>query len=134
MIHDIPTRLDKGIDDGTILTLPIFIAVRSGRSIAVNTVIDAGADVAIQAKSNLPSLQKDFVSSLDVAIHKHKIAVIEALLERGAGPIPHISEWPTHGRTYNYLRGVLSEESGVELPLLRDFKRLSITERKAIKY
>jgi hypothetical protein len=102
--------------------------------IAVNTVIDAGADVAIQVKSNFPSLQMDVVSPLDVAIHKHKIAVIEALLERGAGPIPHISEWPTHGRTYDYLRRVLSEEGGVELPSLRNFKRLSITEQKAIKY
>tara|TARA_R110002003_G_scaffold103_2_gene8112 strand:+ start:2370 stop:3473 length:1104 start_codon:yes stop_codon:yes gene_type:complete len=135
MIHDALTRLGNDLDKGGILTLPIFVAVRSARAVAVKAVLDAGADPNITAPSNIRSLNKDRLTPVDVAIHKHSIPVIDVLVKRGNVTLPHISEWPTHHRTYNHLRNIVNKNTGAKLPELRSFSawatvsvRLSSTE------
>jgi hypothetical protein len=134
MIHDALTRLGNDLDKGGILALPIFVAVRSARAVAVKAVLDAGADPNITAPSNIRSLNKDRLTPVDVAIHKHSIPVIDVLVKHGNVTLPHISEWPTHHRTYNHLRNIVNKNTGAKLPELRSFKRLGDGQRKAIKY
>lgn len=134
MIQEVLNRLGVDVDSGSILTLPIFVAVRSERAVAVNAVLTAGADPNITAPSNMRSLNKDRLAPIDVAIHRHLIPVIEALVQFGNVALPHISEWPTHSRTYNHLRNIVMEKTGAKLPVLSSFKRLSNAQRKAYKY
>lgn len=102
MIKEVLKHANKNINNGTILTLPIFIAVRSGRTAAINGVIDAGADPKVIADSNMGSVKKDRLTPFEYAMHRNSPSMVEALLQRGGGPIPHISEWTTHQRTYNF--------------------------------
>ncbi|KAF2824859.1 hypothetical protein CC86DRAFT_420173 [Ophiobolus disseminans] len=126
--------LGKDINEGTILALPIFVAVRSEHVAAVNTILDAGADVNITAQSNILSLKKENLTPLDVAIYKHSIPVIEALLNRGATPMPDFADWPTHARTYNFLRGHVMKISKKRVPTLKQFKWMDRAERQAFLF
>lgn len=132
MIRDVTNRMGKDINTGTILTLPIFIAVRCGTPATVESVLDAGADVGIKARSNIPSLTKSYLTPLDVAIYHHQDGIVDVLLKRGAGPLPHITEWPQHHRTFNYLRRIVSKDSGIDLPTLKQFRALTLEKRKSI--
>ncbi|KAH7070675.1 hypothetical protein BKA63DRAFT_535683 [Paraphoma chrysanthemicola] len=134
MIGDVLTRLGTDPNNGGILSLPIFVAVRSGRETAIKAVIDAGADPNITAPSHIPSLSIGRVSPMDVAIHKHISAAISALVTYGNVALPHISEWPTHERTYLHLRSIVRKSLRGNLPGIRDFKCMNDSERKAIKY
>jgi hypothetical protein len=126
---------DKDINEGFILTLPIFIAVRSDSSVAVNAVLDAGDNFNITAQSNVPSLGTAHVTPLEVAIHKHSTAVINVLLNRGA-PVPTLAKWPTHARTYNVLRrhvmnGIKTKKT---VPTLKQFRVMNQEEREAYTF
>jgi hypothetical protein len=122
-IQAVLASFDNDIDDGSILTLPIFIAVRSKNPRAINAVLDAGANVDITALSNVPSLGTAHVTPLEIAIHKHGIAVINVLLNRGA-PVPTLPKWPTHARTYNCLRNYVMNgiKTKKTVPTLKQFK------------
>ncbi|KAH7392186.1 hypothetical protein DE146DRAFT_661867 [Phaeosphaeria sp. MPI-PUGE-AT-0046c] len=132
MVHEVLKHAKKDINTGTILTLPIFIAVRSGRVEAVNGVIDAGADPNVIAVSNMSSVSKRHLTALELAMHRNCPEIIDALLQRGGGPIPHISEWTTHRRTYDFLRRKVLEDTGKNLPTLKAFRRLTQEEREAL--
>ncbi|KAH7082375.1 hypothetical protein FB567DRAFT_447331 [Paraphoma chrysanthemicola] len=133
-IQAVLTHLGTGVDNGGVLTLPIFVAVRSERAVAVNAVLAAGADPNITAPSNMRSLNKDRLKPIDVAVHRHLIPIIDALVQSGNVALPHISEWPTHSRTYNHLRNIVMKKTGAKLPVLTSFKRWSDVQRKAYKY
>jgi hypothetical protein len=132
MIRDLTKRRDKDINTGSIITLPIFVAVRLGRPLTVEALIDAGADVDIEARSNIRSLSKDHLTPLDVALYHHQVGVLDVLLKHGAGPLPHIAEWPQHRRTFNELRRIVLRDSGVDLPTLKQFRALTLEKRNAI--
>ncbi|CAO2653267.1 Nn.00g026780.m01.CDS01 [Neocucurbitaria sp. VM-36] len=102
-IRAVFSRLRRGINNGTILNMPIFIAVRSGSDNAVEVMVELGADVHIKVESNIPAISKRMVSPIDVAIYRKDLHVIEYLLTEDA-VVPHVSEWPKHKTTYDYLR------------------------------
>jgi hypothetical protein len=134
-IQAVLADLDTDITEGFILTLPIFIAVRSDSSVAVNAVLDVGANVNITAQSNVPSRGTAHVTPLEVAIHKHSTAVINALLNRGA-PVPTLAKWPTHARTYNVLRRHVMKEPKTKetVPTLQQFRKRSQEDREAYTF
>ncbi|KAF1842944.1 uncharacterized protein K460DRAFT_356735 [Cucurbitaria berberidis CBS 394.84] len=126
-------HLPSDINEGSILTLPLFIAVRSRQVVAVQTVLDLGAEINILVKSNLPSIPKDLVTPIDVAIHRKELPVIQCLIENGA-KVPHISEWPEHKKTYNLLRNVEMNRSGISLPTQLQHKFMTPKELMALEY
>ncbi|KAI4694483.1 hypothetical protein J4E81_006701 [Alternaria sp. BMP 2799] len=123
----------QDVDKGTALNAPIFIAVRSGRIAAVQGCIQAGANVDLAVRSNIPTLQKDTIMPLDVAMNRNDGYIAEVLIKAGA-TIPHISQWPGTGRVYKVLRKAVSERTNVKLPDLRNFQHMSLAERKDIQY
>ncbi|KAI4937361.1 uncharacterized protein J4E92_002091 [Alternaria infectoria] len=123
----------QDVDKGTALNAPIFIAVRSGRVAAVQGCIQAGANVDLAVRSNIPTLQKDTITPLDVAMNRNDDRVADVLIKAGA-TIPHISQWPGTGRVYKVLRKAVSERTNVKLPDLRSFQHMSLAERKDIQY
>ena len=133
-IGNVLAHLGKDVDAGTIITLPIFIAVRSESALAVPAVLKAGANANITAKSNIPSLKKDLVSPLDVAVHKHNVSDVGMLLTFGATPLPDFADWPTHAGTYNFLRDHVMWETKKQVPTLKQFKWMDRAEREAFTF
>ncbi|KAI4933166.1 hypothetical protein J4E85_003570 [Alternaria conjuncta] len=123
----------EDVDKGTALNAPIFIAVRSGRVAAVQGCIQAGANVDFTVRSNIPTLHKDTITPLDVAMNRNDDRVADVLIKAGA-TIPHISQWPGTRRVYKVLRKAVSERTKVKLPDLRSFQHMSLVERKDIQY
>ncbi|KAI4619310.1 uncharacterized protein J4E87_007560 [Alternaria ethzedia] len=123
----------EDVDKGTVLNAPIFIAVRSGRVAAVQGCIQAGASVDLAVRSNIPTLHKDTITPLDVAMNRNDDGVADVLIKAGA-TIPHISQWPGTRRVYKVLRKAVSERTKVKLPDLRKFQHMSLAERKDIQY
>ncbi|KAI4683891.1 uncharacterized protein J4E84_006731 [Alternaria hordeiaustralica] len=123
----------EDVDKGTALNAPIFIAVRSGRVAAVQGCIQAGVNVDLAVRSNIPTLHKDTITPLDVAMNRNDGYIAEVLIKAGA-TIPHISQWPGTGRVYKVLRKAVSERTNVKLPDLRNFQHMSLAERKDIQY
>ena len=111
------------IDAGKIYTIPLFVAVRSGNLAAVEIMLDAGADINISVAGNIPSLNKHFLSPLDVALYHKNNAIVQCLLENEAD-VPHISEWPTHRESYENLRKWEMEEFGSQIPTWAEARRL----------
>ncbi|KAI4695944.1 uncharacterized protein J4E88_000114 [Alternaria novae-zelandiae] len=123
----------EDVDKGTALDAPIFIAVRSGRVAAVQGCIQAGASVDLAVCSDSPTLHKDTITPLDVAMDRNDGHVADVLIKAGA-KIPHISQWPGTRRVYKVLRKAVSERTNVKLPALRDFQHMSLAERRDIQY
>ncbi|KAH6876172.1 hypothetical protein BKA58DRAFT_400288 [Alternaria rosae] len=123
----------EDVDKGTALNAPIFIAVRSGRVAAVQGCIQAGANIHLAVRSNIPTLHKDTITPLDVAMNRNDGHIAEVLIKAGA-TIPHISQWPTTRRVYKVLRKAVSERTNVKLPDLKRFQHMSLADRKDIQY
>lgn len=123
----------EDVDQGTALNAPIFIAVRSGRVAAVQACIQAGTNVDLAVRSNIPTLRKDLITPLDLAMNRNDDRVADVLIKAGA-TIPHISQWPGTMRVYKVLRKAVSERTSIKLPALRDFQHMSLVERKDIQY
>lgn len=134
VVQEVVEHASKDINKGSILTLPIFIAVRSRRPVAIEGVIGAGADPKVVADSNMPSVAKKRLTPLELAMHRNDLDIVKALLQHGGGPIPHMSEWTTHRRMFNFLRRTVLQDTGKELPTLKAFNRMTEEERKAIDH
>lgn len=132
VMDEVLAFLGPDIDAGSIIALPIFIAVRAGSSNAINVVLDAGANVDITAPSNMPTLRGS-VTPLEVAIHRNDPEVIEILTNRGAS-IPHSSRWPTKKHTYNLLCSIVMKKSKARLPTLQKFLSMDEKTRKDLKH
>lgn len=123
----------EDVDKGTALNAPIFIAVRSGRVAAVQGCIQSGANIHLAVRSNIPTLHKDIITSLDVAMNRNDGHIAEILIKAGA-TIPHISQWPKTRRMYKVLSKTVSECTNVKLPDLKRFQHMSLADRKDIQY
>ncbi|RYN60510.1 hypothetical protein AA0118_g6303 [Alternaria tenuissima] len=121
------------INKGTVRTAPIFIAVRSGRPIAIQACLQAGADVNLSMRPNMRAIGRTHMTPLETAVHRHEVSIVRILIEVGA-TIPHISKWPTHARTYRLLHEAASKLTDVVLPDLEHFKRCNKNDLKALKY
>jgi len=131
-VQEVLKRVED-VDKGTALNAPIFIAVRSGRIAAVQGCIQAGANVDLAVPSNIPTLHKDTITPLDVAMNRNDGYIAEVLIKAGA-TILHISQWPGTRRVYKVLRKAVSERTKVKLPDLRKLQHMSLAERKDIQY
>jgi hypothetical protein len=131
-VHEVLQHIGD-INKGTVLTAPIFIAVRSGRRSAIEACLHAGADIDLLVASNIRTLDKTHITPLDIAIYRHDVPVASLLIEAGA-TIPHISQWPTHKRTYRLLRAAASKLTEVELLYLQHIKHISKGEIAALQY
>ncbi|KAH4181064.1 hypothetical protein HBH69_234880 [Parastagonospora nodorum] len=134
MIQAVVTALGKNINKGSIFTLPILMAVRSGRPLAVQALLDAGADIGVVTKSNIPSISKANVTPLDVAIYHQRLDVVDVLMARGAGPLPPVHEWPMNRRSSNHLRGIVLQSTGTDLPTWNQFRNLSPEDQMSIAH
>ena len=85
-------------------------------------------------RSRLPSLTKADLTPLDVAIYHQKLDVVDVLMAHGAGPLPHVKEWPYSRRTFNHLRRIVHETTGTDIPPWKEFRHFSIEDRKSIVY
>jgi ankyrin repeat protein len=108
---------------GNIATIPLFMAVRSGKVAAVQIMLKQGSDPNVTAVSNMTSLSKLRVTPLDVALYHKFISVARCLLQNGAD-VPHISEWPTHRACYECLRDWEMEKTGAQIPTWSAARRL----------
>jgi hypothetical protein len=123
----------EDINGGTLLTAPIFIAVRSGRPIAIQACLQAGANVNLSMRPNMRAIGRTHITPVETAVHRHDVSIVRTLIENGA-TIPHISKWPTHARTYRLLYEAASKLTDVVLPDLEHFKRCNKNDLKALKY
>jgi hypothetical protein len=108
---------------GNISTIPLFMAVRSGKVAAVQIMLKQGSDPNVTAVSNMTSLNKLRVTPLDVALYHKFISVARCLLQNGAD-VPHISEWPTHRACYECLRDWEMKKTGAQIPTWSAARRL----------
>ncbi|KAJ4361993.1 hypothetical protein N0V83_010934 [Neocucurbitaria cava] len=131
-IEAVIQRLPGGINDGTILSLPIFIALRLNNRPAMEKMIELGADIHIKVKSNLPLIEKDMVSPIDVAIHRNYYDIIDCLVMGGA-VLPHCSEWPFQKKTWRFLRA-LKPGYPDPIPTFEQRRRMTQEQLKAIEY
>ncbi|KAH5007061.1 hypothetical protein HBI22_213150 [Parastagonospora nodorum] len=134
MIQAVVTALGTNINKGSIITLPIFMAVRSGHLLAVQALLDAGADIGVVTKSNIQKISKANVTPLDVAIYHHRLDVVDVLMARGAGPLPPVHEWPMNRRLFNHLRGIVLQSTGTDLPTWNQFRSLSPEDQMSIAH
>lgn len=123
----------QDVDKETALNAPISIAVRSGRVAAVQGCIQAGASVDLAVRSNIPSPRNDNTTLLDVAMNWNDDRVADILIKASA-TISHISQWPTTRRVYDVLHKAASQRTSVKLPGLRNFKHMSLADRKDTQY
>jgi hypothetical protein len=123
----------EDINKGTLSTAPIFIAVRSGRAIAIQACLQAGANVNLSVRPNMRAIGRTHITPLETAAHRHDVSIVRTLIESGA-TIPHISKWPTHARTYRLLHEAASKLTDVVLPDLEHFKRCNKNDLKALRY
>lgn len=123
----------EDINKGTTLTAPMFIAVRSGRPIAIRACLQAGANVNLSMRPNMRATGRTHITPLETAVHRYDVSIVRTLIESGA-TIPHISKWPTHERTYRLLHEAASKLTDVVLPDLEHFKRCNKNDLKAFKY
>ncbi|KAF1842945.1 uncharacterized protein K460DRAFT_286970 [Cucurbitaria berberidis CBS 394.84] len=133
MVNSILAHWNTDINTGSILTLPLFIAVRSGNHHAVSAALDSGADISISVASNIPTLVKRDLTALEVAIYRRKVDVAKVLIDAGS-IVPHISTWPTHRRMYNLLRESVHKKTNAKLPELWQFKDMSKADMQALEY
>jgi hypothetical protein len=119
---------------GTLVTLPLFMAVRSGRVTAVRVFLEAGSDPNVLVKSNITSLKKFHVSPLDVAFYHKNTAVAKYLLSHGVD-VPHISEWPTDQANFGALCDWMIEHKGSKIPTWSEARKLRLSgSLKDLKY
>ncbi|CAN9277282.1 unnamed protein product [Alternaria alternata] len=123
----------EDINKGTNLTAPMFIAVRSGRPIAIRACLQAGANVNLSMRPDMRATGRTHITPLETAVHRYDVSIARTLIESGA-TIPHISKWPTHERTYRLLHEAASKLTDVVLPGLEHFKRCNKNDSKAFKY
>ncbi|KAG9191311.1 hypothetical protein G6011_09399 [Alternaria panax] len=121
------------VNKGTVLTAPIFIAVRSGRAAAIQACLTVGANVDLSVRSNIKTIGKTHITPLDVAVHRYDVPIADALIE-GDATIPHISHWPTHARMYRLLHAATSRLTDVQLPDLQHFKLWTKEDLQALQY
>jgi len=108
----------KDMDAGALSTVPLFMAVRSGRVMAVCVMLKASSNPNLSVASNITSLNKLNVSPLDVALYHKYVPVARCLLQNG-GEVPHMSEWPNNRAAFNFLRNWEVEHTGRIFPLGR---------------
>ncbi|CAN9302213.1 unnamed protein product [Alternaria alternata] len=123
----------EDINKGTNLTAPMFIAVRSGRPIAIRACLQAGANVNLSMRPDMRATGRTHITPLETAVHRYDVSIARTLIESGA-TIPHISKWPTHERTYRLLHEAASKLTDVVLPGLEHFKRCNKNDLKTFKY
>ncbi|CAN9286460.1 unnamed protein product [Alternaria alternata] len=123
----------EDINRGTTLTAPIFIAVRSGRPIAIRACLQAGANVNLSMRPNMRAIGRTHITPLETAVHRYDVSIVRTLIGSGA-TIPHISRWPTHERTYRLLHEAASKLTDIVLPDLAHFKRCNKNDLKVLKY
>jgi uncharacterized membrane protein YfbV (UPF0208 family) len=111
----------------------MFIAVRSGRPIAIRACLQAGANVNLSMRPNMRATGRTHITPLETAVHRYDVSIARTLIESGA-TIPHISKWLTHERTYRLLHEATSKLTDVVLPDLEHFKRCNKNDLKAFKY
>lgn len=114
------------MNDGTAVTKPLFMAVRSNKVTAVRLMVEAGCDVNLSVPSNIPSIKKLNISPLDVALHHKCLPVAKYLLNQGA-QVPHVSEWPTNRATFDLLRDWEKEHNGSVIPTWSEARKLRLS-------
>jgi hypothetical protein len=123
----------EDVDKGTAWNAPIFMAVRSGRKAAVQGCIQAGANVNLVVRSNIPSLYQTHIIPIVVAMYRNEGSVTDVLIQAGA-TIPHISQWPSTRRVYKVLHEAASKRTSVDLPDLYAFRHMSQAKLRALHY
>jgi hypothetical protein len=112
------------LDKGTVLTLPLHQAIKSGDAAIIGAVLDAGADInnTNYVKNTKKSAHNGPKSPLEFAITQ-KFKAVEALLRRGA-IVPPPEKWRDAGKTvYTALRSARIVQTGEKCLLIRKPKR-----------
>jgi hypothetical protein len=115
---------------GTRQTNPLACAVQLKRRVAIEALLERGADIDVTVTS--PYNKKvPTVSLFDIAVSLYEFKEVLTLLLENDMHIPHISHWPSQGTTYNSIRECVllrSRDTGdhsLELLEFKEFKRLA---------
>jgi ankyrin repeat protein len=129
------TRLNlTNFDAGTIITMPLFMAIRSGKLTAVRLVLEAGADPNVMTLSNIESLKKLNISPLGFALYQKNTDIARYLLEHGA-TVPHVSEWLIRRPSFDFVRDWETEHTSATIPTWSEAWKLRLSgSLKDLKY
>ena len=107
LLDNLPLEFDKG----SITTLPLFQAVRTGSVPCAEAVLERSKTaLSMQVRSNLrtKSLRDKDISALELAIHRGDAAMVKCLLDNGS-PYPPPEEWPKDGEIRDLLRAAADD-------------------------
>jgi hypothetical protein len=104
------------VNQGTLLTLPLNIAIRHGNSAVIEAVIDAGADISILLQKERSTGAPESLNPLEFAMSQ-TVEKVGVLIRRGA-VVPPFRKWKgSPKKLCGVLRDAGIEQTGEEVPI-----------------